>query len=158
MYLLCGWCFRLGSPANQMALNSVVENCETPPPSWSSSSPSTIAGAGTKPLSRVRSPTFSLSENVLPGATTVPSTSFAIRWMLVTRGAQHGWYVVNVPISWSTSARFAGLVPGATGVAATDTSEAPDRTAASTAVAARAGSTAQPALPAVRFTPAVVAV
>jgi hypothetical protein len=76
-----------------------VENCETPPPIWSRNSPSTIAGAAMKPLAEVRSPDASLSEKLPPGAITAPSMISAIRWMLVTLGAQHGWYVVNVPIS-----------------------------------------------------------
>jgi hypothetical protein len=80
-------------------LNSVVENCETPPPIWSRSLPSTIAGAATKPRAAVRSPAASLSEKVPPGAISEPSMISAMRWMLVARGAQHGWYVVNVPIS-----------------------------------------------------------
>jgi hypothetical protein len=47
-----------------------------------------MAGAATKPFSRVRGPTVSLIENESPGCTTVPSIRSAMRWMFSTRGSQ----------------------------------------------------------------------
>jgi hypothetical protein len=75
--------------ANGVALSSLLEkvvaNWLTPPPTAEMNSPSKIAPPSTNPLSRVRGPTWPLSENVSPGRTTTPSTRSAMRWMLVTR-------------------------------------------------------------------------
>ena len=78
-------CSTSSSPAKNIALNVVVAICETPPPRSSLKIPSLMMKPSVNPFSRVRSPTVSLSENVSPGASTVPSTSSAARPMLVLR-------------------------------------------------------------------------
>ena len=76
------------SPAKNVALYTVVETCETPPPIASSSRPAAIWGAATKPPSRVRWPSASLSENRPPAGMIAPSSIWAARWMFVTLGSQ----------------------------------------------------------------------
>ena len=82
---------RIGIPAKNDALYIVVANCEMPPPTSSRISPRKMAPSATKPFSMVRLPTKSLTEKVSPGRSTWPRMMSAIRWMLVTRFAQHEW-------------------------------------------------------------------
>ncbi len=73
-----------------MALNVVVAICETPPPRSSLKMPLLMMKPSVKPFSRVRSPTMSLSENVSPGFSTVPSMISAARPMLMLRYSAYG--------------------------------------------------------------------
>ncbi len=56
----------VGLRAAIRALNDVVANWDTPPPTDSTCSPFSMAPATTKPFSMVRSPTTSLIENWPP--------------------------------------------------------------------------------------------
>ncbi len=73
------------SPASQAALKTVVATCDVPPPTSSANSFPMMTGAGRNPRSSVRSPIASFSENVPPGATSVPSSACTPSWRFVMR-------------------------------------------------------------------------
>ena len=85
---------------------------QTPPPIDGTSTPFSIAWPSRNPRSAVRLPTVALKENVAPGFTIAPSSSFASRATLKTRLAEEEprLVVASLTTEVAPSARAAAVV------------------------------------------------